>query len=152
MKPKPSKGSLKPRNGYVAAALFRKAGTHGKTRKAERHAARMAFDRGVRSGLVLSLDGCSGPIHGSGPASHQDASRCSSGGRARREEGPSRSENLSMTPPETEHDAWRQGVAQAVERMVRDHEAGGSSPLTLTRISVSQHRRRRRKNGAVAQR
>jgi hypothetical protein len=33
--------SLKPRNPLIAVSRFRKAGAHGKTRKAQRRAARM---------------------------------------------------------------------------------------------------------------
>lgn len=35
----------KPRNALVAAALFKKAGVHGKTRKAERRSAQVALRR-----------------------------------------------------------------------------------------------------------
>lgn len=38
--------SLAPRNPFVAAALMKKAGKHGKTEKALRRAARMEMQRG----------------------------------------------------------------------------------------------------------
>lgn len=41
MKRKPK--ILKPRNPYLVAAMFRKAGAHGKSRKAERRAAKVSL-------------------------------------------------------------------------------------------------------------
>ncbi|MFG6080445.1 hypothetical protein ACEUZ9_001022 [Paracoccus litorisediminis] len=51
-----SRGSLKPRNGHVQAALFRKAGAHGLSRKAERQARRIALQGRLRSGKMHDMD------------------------------------------------------------------------------------------------
>lgn len=58
MAAKTAKGSLKPRNGHLAGALFRKAGAHGKTKKAKRQADKILLGQRLRSGLDLSGDGC----------------------------------------------------------------------------------------------
>lgn len=83
MKKNTASGSLKPRNGHLAGALFRKAGAHGKTRKAERQAARMKFQRTLKSGNLSLSDVYPIQDRGSQLDRHR-VSGCSSGGRARR--------------------------------------------------------------------
>lgn len=56
MKKKSPKGSLKPRNGFVQAALFRAAGAHGPSGKARRQADRMGLQAQIRSGKALVSD------------------------------------------------------------------------------------------------
>jgi hypothetical protein len=56
---KSAKGSLTPRNGHLAAALFRKAGAHTKSNKANRQGDRLRFQNKLRSGDALRDDTCS---------------------------------------------------------------------------------------------
>lgn len=53
---KPAKGSLTPRNGHLAVAMFRSnAGAHGKTKKILRRDARMALAKQIRAGAPGAL-------------------------------------------------------------------------------------------------
>ncbi len=65
MKRKPK---LAPRNPLVAPALFRKAGVHGKTRKAERRAKRMettaVFKRAGKRGDTWTMSSMRGSCPG----------------------------------------------------------------------------------------
>lgn len=56
MKNRPAIGSLKPRNGHLASALFRRAGAHGKSKKAQRQSDRLDLQNQIRSGKGLRLD------------------------------------------------------------------------------------------------
>ncbi len=49
------KDSLKPRNGFLAAAKFRKSGAHVKTNKALRKAAKVAFRKQIRDAFAVGV-------------------------------------------------------------------------------------------------
>lgn len=68
---KPAKGSLTPRNGHLAAMLFRKAGAHQKTGKALRREAKLDLAKALaRNSMAGDHDCCPGADGGPWRAGH----------------------------------------------------------------------------------
>ncbi len=68
---KAAKGSLTPRNGHLAAMLFRKSGAHQKTGKALRREAKLILAKTLaRTSLAGDQDCCPGADGGPRRAGH----------------------------------------------------------------------------------